>query len=288
MPLARSADPEVGRDGVPSVGGACNAVRRMSSLRCPQCGGEIAVGSGERLPVCPFCDAPLFVDRGGLVSHYSLPRLVDAAGAAAALRRWMAGNETVKDLDRKAEVLAVEAVSFPMWMFRLQGRQGETVVVEPGAPTPIPQLADLEVPAGKLVPFRPEEGNVERTVSTVPLATARGWLAQREQAARGAMPRLDQDAEVSEAALVELPLWRCRYRHAGAEYVTLVDGSTGAALAAVYPAKSESPYWIVAIAGAVLFLVEGIAIPHFFWRLVAYVATAVPLVGLAWLVARKV
>lgn len=245
-------------------------------LRCPQCGGEVPLASGERLPRCPFCDATLFVDRGGLVSHYSLPRRLDRERAAAALRRWMAGNETVKDLDRKAEIVAVEAVSFPMWLFRLQAREGERVIVEPAAATPVPQLADLQVPAGKLEPFQAEDDGIDAVPQAVPLATAREWLGQRAP-----------DAVPTENALVRMPLWRGRYRFGGRDYLAYVDASTGVVLAAVFPAKAESPFWFVAILGSVLFLVAGFATANVFYKLALYVVIAVPLFLLAWWVAKR-
>jgi LSD1 subclass zinc finger protein len=246
----------------------------VNSLRCPQCGGENPLPSGARLLRCAFCDAALFVDRGGLVSHYALPRLLDRAQAAEALRRWMAGNETVKDLDQRATLEAPEPLSFPMWLFRVGGGRGEEVRVEPAAPTPIPQLVDLEVPAGKLEPYRREEA-VEETAATVPLATARGWLGERAQ-------------RTTETALVHLPLWRCRYAYGGQSYTALVDASTGAVLASVYPAKAETPYYLTAALGLLLFLVLGFAISNPFVKLVAYAITGIPLALIAYWVTRTV
>jgi hypothetical protein len=248
----------------------------QSTLRCPQCGGENPLPSGERLVVCAFCEAALFVDRSGLVSHYRVPPLLDAAEALAALKRWMAGNETVKDLDRKAEIGGSAAVSFPMWMFRCQGAGGGTVVVEPAAPTPITQLVDLEVPAGRLEPFRAVEPGVEAVPAAVPLDTARGWLAQR-----GA-------GEVTETALVEVPLWRFAYRYGGRDYTALVDGSTGKVMASVFPAKAESPYYLMAAVGLLLFGLEGLAITNVLLKLFAFGVTAVPLTLVAWLITRRV
>ncbi|HEX5758146.1 MAG TPA: hypothetical protein VF121_03035 [Thermoanaerobaculia bacterium] len=247
-----------------------------NTLACPQCGGENVLASGERLLACPFCGATLFVDRSGLVSHYRLPRLLDRERAAAALRRWMAGNETVKDLDRKATVEEVAPVAFPMWLFRVRRERGEDVVVEPAAPTPVPQLADLEVPAGKLEPYAAEGGEVEEVGAGVPLATARGWI-----------PGVAA-ASVGESALVHVPLWRCRYRFREQPYLAYVDGSTGAVLAAVFPAKSESPYYLVAGVGLLLFLAEGLLLSNLLVKAAAYIATALPLALLAWLVTRKV
>ncbi|HEX6204039.1 MAG TPA: hypothetical protein VF100_13635, partial [Thermoanaerobaculia bacterium] len=123
-------------------------------LRCPQCGGENVLPSGERLLPCAFCGASLYVDRSGLVSHYRLPRLLDRAAAEQAVRRWMAGNDTVKDLDDKATDLDLVPLRFPLWMFRCRQGGGETVLARPAAATPEPALADLAVPAGKLEPYR--------------------------------------------------------------------------------------------------------------------------------------
>ena len=91
-----------------------------NTITCTQCGGENELASGRRLFQCQYCDATLFVDRGGVVNHYRLPPLLGADEARAALRRWMAGNETVKDLDKKSSLGGLRAVSFPMWLFRVR------------------------------------------------------------------------------------------------------------------------------------------------------------------------
>lgn len=243
---------------------------------CTQCGGEGALESGQRFLTCRFCDATLFVDRSGVVSHYRLPRLLVADEAEAALRRWMAGNDTVKDLDRKSVIETVEAVSFPVWLFRVQAPDGEEVFIEPAAPSAIPQLADLKLPAGQLEPYRAEEDEVEAIPETIPLETAKGWLEQTGS------------VRVTETALVRLPLWRCHYSFDGQSYRALVDASTGAVMAAVFPEKAESPYFLVAGLGIVLFTIEGLAISNPAVKLIAYALTAIPLLLLAYWVARKV
>jgi len=243
---------------------------------CTQCGGEGALESGRRFLTCRFCDATLFVDRSGVVSHFRLPRLLGAEEAEAALRRWMAGNDTVKGLDNKSAIETVEAVSFPVWLFRVQTPAGEEVFIEPAAPTTIPQLADLKLPAGKLEPYQAEEEGVETIPETIPLQTAQGWLEQRGHGG------------ATETALVQLPLWRCRYSFEDQSYQALVDASTGAVMAAVYPEKAESPYFLVAALGLLLFAIEGLAISNPATKFVAYLITAIPLLLLAYWVARKI
>ncbi len=248
----------------------------QNTVSCTQCGGENPLPSGSRLVECQYCDARLFVDRSGVISHYRLPPLLSADQARAALRRWMAGNDTVKGLDRKSTIGEIAAVSFPMWLFRVRQPGGEEVFVEPAAPTPIPQLADLRLPAGELEPYRTEEDGVEAVQATIPLETARGWLEQRRV------------SNVTESALVQVPLWRARYSFRGQDFQALIDGATGQVLAAVYPEKAESPYYLVAALGLVLFGLEGLLIPSPFAKLLAYAFTAIPLTTLAYWVTRKV
>jgi len=225
---------------------------------------------------CVFCDTTLFVDRAQVVFHYRLPPLLAQEEAAAALRRWMAGNDTVKGLDRQAEIEDLEAISFPVWLFRTSESGAERVFFEPAAPTPIPQVAELSIPAGRLEPYRHEDDEMRVIDVQVPLETALGWLDQR------------QVGPIHETALVRVPFWRCRYRYEGKTYLAAVDASTGAVLAGVYPEKAESPYLLVAALGLILFGAEGLLIGNLFAKLVAYVITAIPLTLLAYWVARRV
>ena len=247
-----------------------------SVVVCTQCGGENDLETGSRILGCNFCGSTLFVDRSAVVSHYRVPSLLSAGEAEAALRRWMAGNDTVKHLDRDATIESIEAISFPVWLFRTQDADGERVLFEPAAPTPIPQVADLKVPAGGLEPYRDEAEDVQVIDVQVPLATAHVWLEQRQAGA------------VIETALVRVPFWKCRYRYREQTYLAAVDASTGAVLAGHYPEKSESPYVLVAVLGVVLFGLEGLLIGNLLVKLVAYLFTAFPLTLLAYWVARQV
>ncbi|MEM7480567.1 MAG: hypothetical protein AAF481_05295 [Acidobacteriota bacterium] len=244
-------------------------------LTCPQCGGKNAVESGERFVVCEYCDTTLFLDGSGLVLHYRLPRLVDEPSAGEALRRWMAGNETVKHLDRDAKIEEMTAVSFPMWFFRHRAGGAETTRVEPAAPTAIGDVAGLDVPVGQLETYTPEEG-AEIVEAAVPLETARRWLPD------------DKLSELAETALVHIPLWRSRYRYRNQTYVALVEGSTGTVLTSVFPEKAESPYYLIAGLGLLLFGVEGVVLSNLVAKFAAYAVTAVPLTLVAFLIARKV
>jgi len=243
---------------------------------CSQCGGENSLQTGRRFLRCAFCDATLHVDRGGVVAHFSLGRRLTREEARGALRRWMAGNDTVKNLDTKSQLGEITPVSFPMWLFRARVDGREEVVVEPAAATPVPQLADLQIPAGELGPFVAEGPEVQEIDATVALETGLGWIEQRGI------------SDVYESALVQVPLWNAVYTFDGREYRALVDASTGAVLAAVFPEKAESPYIAVAALGLILFGLEGFLISNVLVKLMVYLATAVPIGLLAFWVARKV
>jgi len=247
----------------------------VQTIDCPQCGGENALPSGEHFVECAFCDGKLFVDRASVVTHYRLPALLNPSGVAASLRRWMNSNDTVKDLDRKSDLAKPELVWFPLWLFRVQGAGGESVHVEPAAPTPIAGLADLEIPAGKLEPY-PSGSRKEAADVSVPLETARRWLDQRGL------------GSVRESGLVHVPIWRCSYKYDGKTFEALVDGSTGTVFASVFPEKAEAPFYLIALLGMVLFTLEGLAIRNPIWKFVVFAITAIPLSLIAYLVTRRV
>jgi hypothetical protein len=198
----------------------------------------------------------------------------------------MAGNETVKDLDEKAEGLELVALRFPLWMVRCREGGGEIVLARPAAATPEPALADLAVPAGKLEPYRlgaevdreepagAGEPATELVAASVPLDTARQWLPP--------------GGEVTETALVHVPLWRATYRFKGRPYAAVVEASTGAVFASVYPEKAEAPYLAVAALGLLVFGAEGMLILDPLWKALAMGLSALPLVGAAWWVTSRI
>lgn len=257
---------------------AAQVEQETPQVACPQCGGANSLRSGESFLACAYCGTTLYLDRSALVARYRLPRLLDREQAASALRQWMAGNQTIKDLDRKSTIASVDAVTFPMWMFRWSKGPRQQVTVEPAAATSMPMLADLSIPAGELEPYEVPEEGAEATPVAIPVETARGWLEQRGITAQ----------EVSETALVEIPLWRAGYEHGGKSYQAIVEASTGRVLASVYPEKAESPFLLVAALGLILFGIEGLLITNPIVKLVAFAVTSVPLLLLAWLVTRKV
>jgi hypothetical protein len=166
--------------------------------------------------------------------------------AAAALRRWMAGNDTVKDLDQAARIEAPVYQLFPMWLVRARRDGAEAMFLQPAAATTMRELTALMVPAADLEPY---QGGVDDAAleATVPYNAMRAWLA-RDYGIAPSVP--------VEAALVHVPIYSIAYAYDETRYVAVVDAATSQVLADVFPAKKELPYQLLAgVAFVVNFLI---------------------------------
>ena len=90
-----------------------NSATVRPSFQCTQCGARLEVLEGETFFTCPSCSSALYLDRSQVVFHYALASTLNVETAERTLRRWMGGNETVKDLDRKAEIERPTLRHFP-------------------------------------------------------------------------------------------------------------------------------------------------------------------------------
>jgi hypothetical protein len=57
---------------------------------------------------------------------------------------------------------------------------------------------------------------------------------------------------------------------------------------AEFPAKAEAPFVGVAVLAVIVFGLEGLVIQNLIVKLAAYLISAVPILGIAWLTSRKV
>jgi predicted RNA-binding Zn-ribbon protein involved in translation (DUF1610 family) len=203
-----------------------------SQVFCTQCGGELHPDEGQSFLTCPFCGSAVYLDKSRVVFHWYLASTLDEARARSALARWMAGNQTVKDLDKKSRLLSIGFEYFPLWYFKRRQPGGkELLMLEPASATSISELRRLVLPAGDLRKYDTSLDSQAHAPS-VPLQAALDWLSQRQVPAR----------EIIEQALVHIPLFTCKYAYQDKEYTAVVEGATGAVFANIYPPKSEAPY----------------------------------------------
>jgi len=219
------------------------SVAPSGGLTCPQCGGELHPDEGQIFLTCPFCGSAVHADKSRIVFHWVLAATLDEAQAKGALARWMAGNQTVKDLDRKARLTRASFEYFPVWSLRYKRGDREEAVLEPAAATSVTELKNLRIPAGDLRKY--EDSLSARAVPpTVPLDTVLGWVAERG---------LNRE-QLSEAALVHVPVYTFKYAFSGRAYTALVEAGSGSVFANIFPAKAEAPYLAAGAAAAGTFL----------------------------------
>jgi hypothetical protein len=212
-------------------------------LACPQCGGELHPDEGQIFLTCPFCGSAVHADKSRIVFHWVLAPTLDEAEAKASLARWMAGNQTVKDLDRKSRLTGISFAYFPVWHIRLNVSGREEAVLEPAAATSVTELKNLRLPAGDLRKWE-DRLEAQSIPPTVPFDTVLGWLAERGHSRES----------VAEAALVHLPIFTFKYNFGGRAYTALVEAATGIVFANIFPAKAEAPYLAAGVAAAGTFL----------------------------------
>jgi predicted RNA-binding Zn-ribbon protein involved in translation (DUF1610 family) len=211
---------------------------------CTQCGGELHPDEGQLFLTCPYCESTVYVDKSRVVFHWYLASTLDESKARANLARWMGGNDTVKDLDRKARLAGSSFEFFPFWYFKSRDKSGaERIWLEPAAATSVSELKKIKIPAGDLRKYD-DSISPQAHDPTVPLTTVTQWLGTR----------LPAEAEVIETALVHIPIYTFKYGYKNEPYTAIVEGATGGVFANIFPAKSESPFQLVGGLAAFIFL----------------------------------
>ncbi len=218
-------------------------------LHCTQCGGELHPDEGQIFITCPYCSSTVYLDKSQVVFHWYLAPTLDEAKARASLARWMAGNQTVKDLDQKARLAGQSFEFFPIWLFKRREPDGkETIYLEPAAATSVSEIRRMSLPAGDLRKYEPAL-DAQAHAPSVPLQAAMKWLADRQIPA----------AEIAERALVHVPLYTFKYVYQGQTYTAVVEAGTGSVFANLYPAKAEAPYLLAGGTAALVFLCLALA-----------------------------
>lgn len=203
-----------------------------TQLLCKQCAAALVVEQGAKYATCEYCGTVNFLDKSEAVLHYAVRPTIDDTQAAAALRRWMAGNHTTKGLDTDAKIESQTFQLFPMWLARTEQDGRETVHLKPAAALSIVELGNLRVPASDLEPYDYSmDGDAIRP--TVPVTAVRVWLLDNEGVSAGA---------IREISLVHVPIFQFKYHYKDESYTALVDAATGQVFAAIYPEKFELPY----------------------------------------------
>ena len=119
-------------------------------ILCNQCTAPLTIDQGASLVVCQFCETTNHLDRSKIILHYAVAPTLSDSAAEAALRRWMAGNDTVKGLDKEADIPPPQYELIPMWMIRSKRDGQESVFLEPAVAVVVSELKNMSIPAANL------------------------------------------------------------------------------------------------------------------------------------------
>jgi DNA-directed RNA polymerase subunit RPC12/RpoP len=218
-------------------------------IKCTQCGADVTVQQDETFIECPFCASALFLDKRKVVFHYLLNSNFKPNEAEGNLKRWMAGNHTVKDLDQKAQIVKSDFYYFPVWYFKTKDSSGDKIHLQPAASTSVSEIKKLVIPAGALKFYDKNVHNEHEIVKPdVLYDSAQSWLKNSG---------VDLN-NVSEAALVHIPFYQFTYNFNSQSYTAMVEASSGLVYSNVYPAKSEAPFKILFGLSIAAFIVTSI------------------------------
>jgi hypothetical protein len=204
-------------------------------LRCTQCGSDLHPDAGQIFITCAACQSTVYLDKSRVVFHWYVAPTIDNEKARGQLAQWMAGNQTVKDLDKKARVVSQAFEYFPVWTFKCKVNNKDVMYLEPAAAISITELRNLPLLAGDLRRYEPAL-DTQAHAPSVPLEAAQKWLAEG--------PHKVHPGHVAETALVHIPLYTFKYAFQNQTYTALVEAATGKTLANLFPAKSEAPYLV--------------------------------------------
>ncbi|MEO6695544.1 MAG: hypothetical protein ABIY50_09085 [Ignavibacteria bacterium] len=265
------------------------------TIICPQCGGENKIPTDERFFECEFCGSAIYVDKKKVVIHYIVTSNFTKEQAEGNLRRWMASNFHVKDLDKTAQITRSDFYYFPLWYFKTKDASGDKIHLQPAHSTPVSEIKNIKIPAGNLKPYQKKDFNPKEFVDAdVLYESAKSWLSQSGV----------NEESIAESNLVHVPFHHFYYNYKSEQYSALVEASSGMVYANLWPAKSEAPFKILFAAAILIFALaslisyviaymvtdsfEGILLAGEGIKIVAYIVAAVPLTIMAYWIAKKV
>jgi DNA-directed RNA polymerase subunit RPC12/RpoP len=98
-----------------------DADAERQSLRCEGCGAALQLAAGLRAARCPYCAAPVVVERARATRHASptfvLGFVVTEAAARAAARKWIASTWFTPRAFRRADVGETRGIYVPAYLY---------------------------------------------------------------------------------------------------------------------------------------------------------------------------
>ena len=271
-------------------------IAKSSVIICPQCGGENKIQADERFFECEYCGSAVYVDKRKVVNHFIVNSNFSKEQAEGNLRRWMASNFHVKDLDKFAQITQQNFYYFPLWYFKVMDNAGDKIFLQPAHSTPVSEIKNIQIPAGNLKSFTMKDHKADEIVDAdVLYESAKNWLQQSGV----------NTEDISESSLVHVPFYHFYYNYKDKQYSAIVEALSGKVYANLWPVKSEMPFRIMFAAAIVIYSLasilsfalayafsgksfEGVLLLGEGIKLILYAVASIPLIAMAYFVAKKV
>ena len=268
----------------------------QSKIVCPQCGGENEIPADGKFLECTFCGSAIYFDKSKVVNHFVINSNFNEQQAEGNLRRWMAGNFHVKDLDKNAVISAKNFYYFPLWYFKSDAAHGDVIYLQPATSTSVSEIKSIKIPAGSMKSYNKKDFDEKQFVTPdVLFDSAKSWLEQTG---------VTQEF-IAESNLVHIPFYQFYYTFNGKQYTAMVEASSGMVYANIWPTKSEVPFRMLAglsiftflivsiLSFVIAFAMGGKASSNSLMvgeiiKIFGYGAASVPLIIIAYFVAKKV
>lgn len=264
------------------------AHEQAAGLICPTCSGVVPVVEGTRIVRCPYCATHSLIqgDRG--IQRWQVRRLIDRAGAEAALGDFLTGVRKARDLRQTAETREVLLAYLPFWRVDatvagwLFGRvpsgddstkPAEFAIFErmhwndAALDTGDLSIHRVAVDRADLLPYDAEQLHAEAMVFE-PTESATDALAEAEQTfVYEADRRSKQKTTYYEnihllsptLTLAYYPVWIVRYAYRRRTYQVVVDGVSGAVVSGTAPGNTlyRAATLVASLAAGTFVLVNG-------------------------------
>lgn len=261
---------------------------QAAGLICPTCSGVVPVVEGARIVECPYCHTHSLVqgDRG--IQRWQVRRMVDRAGAEAALGRFLTGARKARDLRQSAETREVLPAYLPFWRVdatvagwlfgRVPSGDDDTKPAEfsifermhwndAALDTGDLAIHRVAVDRADLLPYNAEQLHAEAMVfeptesATDALDEARQTFVYEADRRSKQKSTYYQNIQLLSPTLTlaYYPVWIIRYAYRHRTYQVLVDGVSGEVVSGTAPGNTlyRAGTLVASLAAGTFILVNG-------------------------------
>ena len=207
----------------------------MTVFSCPQCGAPVSVSPRISFHSCEYCNTTSFIDRSGVMFYYLIPFIIEKDSAEKIFARWLKNPRMAKDLHTNAKIKNFKRTLFPVYLFTRLINGEEKKFTRPARGTLIEGIENLTVPPGsmKIYDNTIDTQNAERIDPDI---TMEVYLR-------------DLPVTAVSQSLLYFPIYQVEYEFNGETWHAVIDGSSGAVHATMYPVRSSLPFGTVFFIG---------------------------------------